>query len=88
MTEVKNVFLLDSSEESKAYRLYNPITTKYVISRDVVFKEEEAWDGSIDKLVEEDIVTPQADDEADEQGIHGGQLTPHTTVVRTPVRTP
>ena len=28
------------SEESKAYRLYNPITKKYVISRDVVFKEE------------------------------------------------
>ena len=28
------------SEEYKAYRLYNPITKKYVISRDVVFKEE------------------------------------------------
>ena len=27
-------------EEYKAYRLYNPITKKYVISRDVVFKEE------------------------------------------------
>ena len=27
------------SEESKAYRLYNPITKKYVISRDVVFKK-------------------------------------------------
>ena len=28
------------SEESKAYRLYNPITKKYVINRDVLFKEE------------------------------------------------
>ena len=46
------------SEESKAYRLYNPITKKYVISRSVVFKEEEAWDGSIDKLVGEEVVTP------------------------------
>ena len=46
------------SEESKAYRLYNPTTKKYVISRDVVFKEEEAWDGSIDKLVGEEVVTP------------------------------
>jgi hypothetical protein len=30
------------SEESKEYILYNPITRKYVISRDVEFKEEEA----------------------------------------------
>ena len=51
------------SEESKAYRLYNPITKKYVISRDVVFKEEEAWDGSIDKLAGEEAVTPHAKDE-------------------------
>ena len=60
------------SEESKAYRLYNPITKKYVINRDVVFKEEEAWDGNIDKLVEEDAVTPHTEDEEDEHGIHGG----------------
>jgi len=60
------------SEESKAYRLYNPITKKYVISRDVVFKEEEAWDGSIDKLVGEEAVTPHAEDEEDEHGTHGG----------------
>ena len=60
------------SEESKAYRLYNPITKKYVISRDVVFKEEEEWDGSIDKLVDEDIVAPHVEDEEDEQGTHGG----------------
>ena len=50
------------SEESKAYRFYNPITKKYVTSRDVVFKEEETWDGSIDKLVEEDVVTPHVED--------------------------
>ena len=37
------------SEESRAYKLYNPITHKYVINRDVQFKEDEAWDGSIDK---------------------------------------
>ena len=48
------------SEEYKAYRLYNPITKKYVISRDVVFKEEEAWNGRIDTLVEEDVVAPHA----------------------------
>ena len=76
------------SEESKAYRLYNPITKKYVISRDVLFKEEEEWDGSIDKLVGEEVVTPHTEDEEDEQSTHGGQLTPHTKAVRTPARTP
>ena len=73
------------SEESKAYRLYNPITRKYVTSRDVLFKEEEAWDGSIDKLVGEDVVAPHVEDE---QGTRGGQETPHTPAVRTPARTP
>ena len=54
------------SEEYKAYRLYNPITNKYFISRYVLFKEEEAWDGSIDKLVGEDIVAPHIEDEEEE----------------------
>ena len=76
------------SEEYKAYRLYNPITKKYVINRNVLFKEEEEWDGSIDKLVGEEVVIPHTKDEEDEQGIHGGQLTPHREEVRTPVRTP
>ncbi|GKC58826.1 copia-type polyprotein [Tanacetum coccineum] len=31
------------SEESKAYRLYDPVNNKIVISKDVVFEEEKAW---------------------------------------------
>ena len=38
-------------EDSKGYRLYNPSTKKFVISRDVQFIEEEAWDGSIEKTM-------------------------------------
>jgi hypothetical protein len=34
---------LGVSEESKAYRLYNPVTKKIIISRDVVFAESEKW---------------------------------------------
>jgi hypothetical protein len=34
---------LGVSEESKAYRLYNPVTKKIVISRDVIFVENEKW---------------------------------------------
>jgi len=36
--------LLGVSEESKGYRLFNPITKKVVVSRDVIFEEEKQWD--------------------------------------------
>ena len=36
-------------EQYKAYKLFNPITKKFIVSRDFVFKEEESWDGNIDK---------------------------------------
>lgn len=39
----KCVFI-GSSEESKAYRMYNPISKKIMVSRDVVFEETKQWD--------------------------------------------
>uniref|UniRef100_A0A2N9FY74 Integrase catalytic domain-containing protein n=1 Tax=Fagus sylvatica TaxID=28930 RepID=A0A2N9FY74_FAGSY len=36
--------LLGMSEESKAYRLYDPASKKIVVSRDVFFEESECWD--------------------------------------------
>ena len=35
--------LLGIIEESKAYRLYDPLSKKVIASRDVVFNEEESW---------------------------------------------
>ena len=35
--------LLGISEESKAYRLYNPVSQKILVSRDVVFEEYKSW---------------------------------------------
>lgn len=35
--------LLGVSEESKAYKLYDPIQKKILISRDVVFAEDQSW---------------------------------------------
>ncbi|WJZ87437.1 hypothetical protein VitviT2T_006816 [Vitis vinifera] len=35
--------LLGVSEESKAYRLYDPVSKKIVVSRDVVFEEDKCW---------------------------------------------
>ncbi|KAL2466148.1 Retrovirus-related pol polyprotein from transposon tnt 1-94 [Abeliophyllum distichum] len=38
--------LLGISEESKAYKLYNTLTKKIIISQDVVFDEDSCWDGN------------------------------------------
>jgi len=43
--------LLGISEESKAYRLYNPITKKIITSRDVVFEENKSWNWDKEHLV-------------------------------------
>jgi hypothetical protein len=40
--------LLGISKESKAYRLYDPLSQKIIISRDVIFKEEDSWPWSKD----------------------------------------
>lgn len=36
--------LLGLDEESKAYRLYDPVEKKIIIRRDVLFDEEKSWD--------------------------------------------
>ena len=36
--------LLGVSEESKAYRLYDPVSKRVVVSRDVKFEEDKSWD--------------------------------------------
>eukprot|EP00253_Pinus_taeda_P017055 PITA_17055 len=46
----KCVFVGDC-HESKAYKLYNPSTKKLIVSRDVQFIEDEAWDGSLEGTV-------------------------------------
>jgi transposase InsO family protein len=44
---------LGYSEESKAYKLYNPLTKKLVVSRDVIFDEERVWSWSDEKKAKE-----------------------------------
>ena len=80
--------LVGYNEESKAYRLYNSITKKYIASRDIEFKEEEAWDGSIDKFIIGGVVLSHGDDDRHEKAIQSRQLIPHTNppIARTPVR--
>ena len=45
--------LLGVSEESKAYRMYDPISQKIIVSRDVVFEEDKNWNWN--KRYEEQI---------------------------------
>ena len=39
------------SEDTKAYKLYDHVTRKVIISRDVQYVENESWDGTIDMNV-------------------------------------
>ena len=39
----KKYIFIGYSEEYKAYKLYNSLMKKVMVSRDVVFSEEEAW---------------------------------------------
>jgi hypothetical protein len=39
------------SEHTKGYKLYDQITRKFIINRDVQFMENEAWNGSITKTL-------------------------------------
>ena len=32
---------------SKAWRLYDPVSKKIIVNKDVVFEEEESWDWGI-----------------------------------------
>ncbi|KAK2452730.1 hypothetical protein QL285_000498 [Trifolium repens] len=45
----KMCILLGISEESKAYKLYDPVNKKVLISRDVVFEESKSWNWNQDK---------------------------------------
>ena len=56
------------SENSKAYRLYNPISKKMITSRNVIFKEEEARDGNMDKVITSGALIPNEDEHEEQVG--------------------
>ncbi|MCI05982.1 retrovirus-related pol polyprotein from transposon tnt 1-94, partial [Trifolium medium] len=57
----KSCVLLGVSEESKAYKLYDPIDNRIIISRDAIFEESKGWDwnkdGKVDAQVNDDEVS-------------------------------
>jgi len=58
---VKCVFI-GISDQSKAYKLYDPITKKIIISRNVIFDEEQFWPWS-EEGAERQILINFEDDE-------------------------
>jgi len=74
------------SEESKAYRLYIPSTKKFFVSRDVQFIEEEAWDGSIEKIVNVKNYLSHDEDEEEMAEMHPQTAAPTQGQQGTPLR--
>eukprot|EP00253_Pinus_taeda_P025218 PITA_25218 len=54
-------------EQLKAYKLYNPVTKKTIIRRDVVFKEYESWNGIVDKTFDAQVPLVEEDDVAEKE---------------------
>jgi hypothetical protein len=57
--------LLGVSEESKAYKLYDPVEKKIIVSRDVVFEESRSWNWNKRKTVVKST-EPVSDNEENE----------------------
>ncbi|KAM7488108.1 hypothetical protein LguiB_025592 [Lonicera macranthoides] len=57
--------LLGVSEESKAYRLYDPVSRKIIVSRDVIFEEDQNWnwDTSHEESIIADLEWGDSEDE-------------------------
>ncbi|KAK4423086.1 Copia protein [Sesamum alatum] len=69
---------LGVSEESKAYRLYDPLSQKIIVSRDLVFEEDKSWDW--DKSQKETILVDlNQEDNEKESNKHYGEAENGTT---------
>lgn len=65
--------LVGLSEESKAYRLYNPVSKKMMVSRDVVFQENKGWNWEEEKDHQaESVLTWNDNDESWEESEEEG----------------
>ena len=64
---------MSTIQKTKAYKLYDPVTRKVIISRDVQFVENESWDGTVDINVK--IVSNVDNDDMTEEVVQ----TPHVS---------
>ena len=57
-----------NSSKSKAYRLYDPIDKKIIISRDVEFLKNQSWDGLVNESSSTSSKVPTIEEEEDDIG--------------------
>ncbi|KAL4296042.1 hypothetical protein GQ457_12G032770 [Hibiscus cannabinus] len=70
----RKCIFLGVSEESKAYRMYDPLSQKIIVSRDVVFEEDKSWEW--DQSHKEGILVDLAwDDDEKESDKHYDEVT-------------
>ena len=53
LDEVKNVFFVDYSSQSKVYRMFDLNINKIIISRDVLFDENDVWNWDEKKIAQQ-----------------------------------
>ncbi|GKD19054.1 retrovirus-related pol polyprotein from transposon TNT 1-94, partial [Tanacetum coccineum] len=63
----KHVFV-GYEKQSKGYKLYNPVTRKVVVSRDMEFEEEGSWDWSIEENERHDFLLVIDEEKTGESG--------------------
>jgi hypothetical protein len=74
-------------EETKGYKMYDPIARKFIINRDVHFVENKAWDGSVAKTVK--IIDAMEHDDTEEEVVQtactGQCPVPYTSITATQI---
>ena len=71
--KAQKFIVVDYSEDKKAYKLYDPVARKVIISGNVQFVENESWDGTVDINVK--IVSNVDNDDMAEEAVQ----TPHVS---------
>ena len=75
----KRCVLLGVSDESKAWRLYDPISKKIIVSKDVVFEEEKGWDWgrSVEEIKRDILECEDEGDTMEDQNEELGETSPN-----------
>ena len=81
--KVQKCIFVGYSEDTKAYKLYDPVIRKVIISRDVQFVENESWDGTVDINV--NIVSNIDNDDMEEEVVEIPHVSQSVEALLTPM---